>query len=100
MRTLALDLGQRRIGVAISDELGVTAQGLDTIERTNIREDLARLSAIIRENQVDLVLIGNPLHMSGQNSPGTALARRTTEVVLHQAGSIVPGDEEAAWTRS
>ena len=40
-RILALDLGKRRIGLALSDELGLTAQGLETLQRTNIREDLA-----------------------------------------------------------
>ena len=45
-RILALDLGKRRIGLALSDELGFTAQGLETLERTNIRQDLARLSEL------------------------------------------------------
>lgn len=64
-RILALDLGARRIGAAVSDPLGVTAQGIETIVRTNIREDMARLSDIIREQGVTLVVLGNPLHMSG-----------------------------------
>ncbi len=64
-RILALDLGARRIGAAVSDPLGVTAQGIETITRTNIREDLARLSDIIREHGVAVVVLGNPLHMSG-----------------------------------
>ena len=64
-RILALDLGARRIGAAVSDPLGWTAQGMETIARTNIREDLARLSDIIRERGVSLVVLGNPMHMSG-----------------------------------
>ena len=64
-RVLALDLGKRRIGLALSDELGVTAQGLKTLQRTNIRRDLARLSGLASERNVSLILIGNPLHMSG-----------------------------------
>lgn len=64
-RVLALDLGKRRIGLALSDELGVTAQGLETLQRTNIREDLARLSQLASEKNVTLLLMGNPLHMSG-----------------------------------
>jgi putative Holliday junction resolvase len=62
---LALDLGKRRIGLAISDELGLTAQGLETLERTNIREDLGKLSQLIAEKNVSLLLMGQPLHMSG-----------------------------------
>jgi putative Holliday junction resolvase len=65
-RILALDLGARRIGAALSDPLGWTAQGIETIVRTNIREDLARLSDIIRERDVTLVVLGNPMHMSGK----------------------------------
>lgn len=67
-RVLALDFGKRRIGLAISDELGITAQGLETLQRTNIREDLERLAQLIRERNVSLILMGNPLHMSGAES--------------------------------
>ncbi len=63
---LALDLGKRRIGLALSDELRVTAQGLKTLERTNIREDLARLCQLASDSNVSLIVIGNPLHMSGR----------------------------------
>src|SRR5580693_1940199 len=64
-RILALDLGKKRIGLALSDPLGITAQGLPTLERTNIRQDLAALQHIILEREVTLLLMGNPLHMSG-----------------------------------
>jgi len=67
-RILALDLGKKRIGLALSDPLGITAQGLATLERTNIREDLAALEAIVREREVTLLLMGHPLHMSGRES--------------------------------
>jgi putative holliday junction resolvase len=65
-RILALDLGARRIGAALSDPLGWTAQGIETIARTNIREDMARLSNLIRERGVSLIVLGNPMHMSGK----------------------------------
>jgi len=64
-RVLALDLGKRRIGLAISDELGITAQGLNTLERRNKRVDLAELGSLIRKHGVTQLLMGNPLHMSG-----------------------------------
>jgi putative holliday junction resolvase len=67
-RVLALDVGKRRIGLAISDPLGITAQGLPTLERTTIREDLARLADLIASRSVSLLLIGDPLHMSGDQS--------------------------------
>jgi putative Holliday junction resolvase len=64
-RVLALDLGKKRIGLAISDELGITAQGLPTLARRNKRVDLAVLGALVRERGVAQILMGNPLHMSG-----------------------------------
>ena len=74
-RILALDLGKKRIGLAISDELGITAQGLKTLERTNIRQDLAHLAKLASHHNVTLILMGNPLHMSGHEGRGTAHAR-------------------------
>lgn len=64
-RVLALDLGKRRIGLAVSDELRLTAQGLPTLERTNKAEDLEALNRLIRDKGVALVVVGQPLHMSG-----------------------------------
>jgi putative Holliday junction resolvase len=74
-RVLALDLGKKRIGLALSDELGLTAQGLETLQRTNIREDLARISQLVAERDVSLILIGNPLHMSGREGRQVEYAR-------------------------
>ena len=78
-RILAFDLGKRRIGLALTDPLGITAQGMDTFERTNIREDLARLSGLVREKDVSLMLFGNPLHMSGRESKQTEYVREFAE---------------------
>ena len=67
-RILALDVGGRRIGLAVSDALGITAQGLETLNRTNKRADLRLLGAIIREYAIAEIVIGNPLRMSGTSS--------------------------------
>lgn len=67
-RILALDVGKKRIGLAISDELGWTAQGLETLQRTRIRDDLQKLQEIVCEWNVGTLLIGQPLHMSGDES--------------------------------
>jgi putative holliday junction resolvase len=64
-RILGLDVGSRRIGIAISDPLGITAQGLETLQRRNKRTDLAALERIIREYSVKQIVIGLPLRMSG-----------------------------------
>jgi len=74
-RVLALDLGKRRIGLAISDELGLTAQGLPTLERTKIRADLSRLAELAKEKNVTLILIGNPMHLSGREGRQAEHAR-------------------------
>ena len=62
---MALDLGKRRIGLAVSDTLGITAQGLPNLERTNKRSDLAALARIAREREAGLILMGNPINMRG-----------------------------------
>lgn len=67
-RILALDVGKKRIGLAISDALGISAQGLPTFQRTRIRDDLRLLAELAREREVALFLIGRPLHMSGEES--------------------------------
>jgi len=78
-RILALDLGQRRIGLAISDPLGITAQGLDTLERSRLRDDLDRLAGLASERGVTLFLVGNPLHMSGREGRQAGFAREFGE---------------------
>ena len=64
-RILGLDVGSRRIGIAVSDPLGITAQGLDTLQRRNKRHDLAALELLIREYEVREIVVGLPLRMSG-----------------------------------
>lgn len=54
------------MGLAVSDALGITAQGLETLQRKNRRSDFARLERVIRENQVREIVLGYPLRMSGQ----------------------------------
>jgi len=65
-RVLALDYGKRRIGLAVSDELGLTAQGLETFQRTRVRDDVEGLAKIAAEYGVSLIVMGDPLHMSGR----------------------------------
>ena len=65
MRIMGLDLGSRTIGVAISDELEITARGLKTIRRTSSAEDLKELSGIIRELDVRKIVVGLPRNMDG-----------------------------------
>ncbi|HLH40878.1 MAG TPA: Holliday junction resolvase RuvX [Bryobacteraceae bacterium] len=85
-RILALDLGKKRIGLALSDSLGITAQGLPTLERTNIREDLAALDRLAKERQVTLLLMGNPRHMNGKEGRQAAYAREFAERLAKKTG--------------
>jgi putative holliday junction resolvase len=64
-RILGLDVGSKRIGIAVSDPLRITAQGLETLQRKNKRHDLAALERIIRDYQVREIVVGLPLRMSG-----------------------------------
>ncbi len=68
-RILGLDHGDRRIGVAISDELGITAQPLLTFHRTQRRNDMRSLARILRRHGCTAIVVGLPLHMSGDMSP-------------------------------
>ncbi len=65
-RILALDVGSRRIGLAVSDALGITAQPLETLNRTNKRADFAELKKVIHHHSVTQIVVGNPLNMSGE----------------------------------
>lgn len=64
-RILGLDVGSRRIGVAVSDPLGITAQGLETLHRRNKRYDLEQLQQVIQQYDVREIVVGLPLRMSG-----------------------------------
>lgn len=75
-RVLAVDYGRRRMGLAVSDELGLTARPLATLERTNRRDDLRRLRELIRVHHVRRVVVGLPLHLDGGESDMAAEARR------------------------
>ena len=83
---MALDLGKKRIGLALSDPLGVTAQGLETFERTRIRDDMAGLKAIAEQHGVTLLLMGNPLQMSGEESKQSEKAREFGERLRVETG--------------
>jgi putative holliday junction resolvase len=65
MRILCLDYGSKRIGVAVCDELGMTAQGLATIFRKNRRQDLEEIAAFIRTYSVEKIVVGYPIRLDG-----------------------------------
>ena len=84
-RYLGLDVGNRRIGVAVSDELGLTAQPVLTLERRhNQREDLRSLARLARRFCVTAIVVGNPVHLSGEMSPQAA----KTQVFAAELGEL------------
>jgi putative Holliday junction resolvase len=82
-------MGKKRIGMAISDPLGITAQGLPNLVRTTKRADLAELVRQIEERDVSLILIGNPMHMSGQEGRQSASVREFAGELTARAGRPV-----------
>jgi len=66
VRILALDVGQKRIGLAVSDPLGITAQGLEVLTRKDRAADLARLLEVARQWRVQRVVVGLPRHLDGR----------------------------------
>ena len=67
MRIIGIDLGEKRIGVAMSDELGIIAQPLTTIQRGSFPDDCAALDALVKQYAVERIVMGLPLHMSGES---------------------------------
>jgi putative Holliday junction resolvase len=65
MRIMGFDVGSHTIGVAISDELGITAQGLKTIKRKSMEEDLKEISTVIAQFNIEKIVVGLPVNMDG-----------------------------------
>lgn len=98
MRTLALDWGERRIGVAISDPTGLIAQPLETIPaHAGGRDALERIAELVRSHEVGEIVVGLPIHMNGRAGPEAQKARAFGERVRKRAGVAVEYLDER-WT--
>ncbi|MFY0529226.1 Holliday junction resolvase RuvX [Archangium gephyra] len=86
MRTLGLDYGTKTIGVAASDGLGLTAQTVTTIRRTNLKADLAALKELVREYEADRFVVGLPLNMDGSEGPRAEATRKFVEALTEVLG--------------
>ncbi len=81
MRTLGIDYGDARVGIAITDALGITAQGLETIHFSgNDKILLKRLDEILSEYEIDIIVVGMPLNMNGSKS----FRAEATEKFIHK----------------
>ena len=76
---MALDVGDKTIGVAISDALLLTAQARPTVRRKDIASDIEKLRRLAQENEVHEVVVGQPLHMDGRPSPQSQKVARFAE---------------------
>jgi putative Holliday junction resolvase len=86
LRILGIDYGTRRIGLALSDELLLTAQGLETVERRDAAQLFARINGIISENGVGEVVVGLPISMDGTRSAKTV----ETEAFVDALAKAIP----------
>lgn len=86
MRILGLDLGDRTIGVAVSDPLGFTAQGITTIRRKSLQYDIDELKKICKEYNIEKVLLGYPKNMNGTEGPRCEVVKEFAEVIKEQLG--------------
>ena len=78
---MGLDVGDRRIGVAVSDPLGLTAQPVLTLVRSNRKQDLKSLQRVIRKYACVEIVVGNPLYMSGDQSPQAAKTQAFAQIL-------------------
>jgi putative holliday junction resolvase len=100
-RILGLDVGDRRVGVAVSDELGLTAQPVFTLTRKNRRHDLGSLARLVRKYACTLVVVGNPLYMSGDVSPQALKAQAFAQDLEKETGlAITLWDERLSTTEA
>jgi putative holliday junction resolvase len=85
-RLMGLDVGERRIGVAVSDPLGLTAQPILTLVRSNRRQDMKSLKRLLRKYECAEIVVGNPLYMSGDQSPQAAKAQSFAAILRDETG--------------
>jgi putative Holliday junction resolvase len=99
-RYLGLDFGARRIGVAVSDGLGLTAQPVLTLERKrNPRDDLRSLARLARKYEVSGIVVGRPLHLSGDASPRSIKTEKFAEELGELSGLPIHLWDERLTTR-
>lgn len=88
-RILAIDLGSKNVGLAVSDPLGLIAQGLPTLRRTNRRADLARIRELVEAYNVERIVVGHPLHLKGYAGARAREAERFADWLRRDLGRPV-----------
>jgi len=94
MRIMGLDVGDKNIGIAVSDALHTIAQGRPTLRRTSWESDLRFLRRLVEENEVETIVVGKPLHMGGQESrQSQKIARFATKLSKTLGLPVILWDE-------
>jgi putative Holliday junction resolvase len=98
MRVLGLDVGSKTVGVAVSDPLGITAQGVTTLRRKSVKADVADVKRLAAEHEVSRVVVGLPLNMNGSEGPRAAASRAFGDAVSQATGLPVEYQDERLTT--
>lgn len=94
MRVLGLDVGERRVGIAISDSTGTVARPFQTLVRGSREEDFAAIQALVAEHEVELVVVGRPLSLNGTEGPqARKIARYARAMAARLPVPVVSWDE-------
>jgi putative Holliday junction resolvase len=94
MRVLAIDLGSKNIGIAISDALGLTVRPLETMRKSSDEKDISRLKLLIDDLEAEAVVVGLPLRMDGTIGDAAAAAMRFAEKLRARVGVAVITQDE------
>lgn len=97
MRKLGLDVGDKTIGVAVSDELDITAKGVTTIDRVGIRKDAGKVMDYVREYDCDTVVMGLPINLDGSDSVQTEKVREFRTMLENKMRSSGMADVKVEW---
>ena len=97
MRKLGLDVGDKTIGVAVSDELDITAQGVTTIDRVGIRKDAGKVMDYVQEYDCDTVVMGLPINLDGSDSVQTEKVREFRTMLENKMRSSGMADVKEEW---
>ena len=97
MRKIVLDVGDKTVGIAVSDPLGYTAQGIMTLERVGIRKDTGKIIDMIKEYECDTVVIGLPKKLDGTDSIQTEKVYEFKNMLENKMRSTGIKDVKIVW---
>ena len=93
MRKMSLDVGTRTIGIAVSDLMGMIANGVETIRRTSEKKDYERIAQLIKEHEVDTLVVGYPKNMNGTIGERA----QACEAMAHKLEDMFPEVKVVLW---